>query len=221
MVGLGIVAVLLAAGHRVIAVGRRQDALADLAGRHQSPALTIVAGGVGSAAAAAALAAELAPLKPDAVVVTVNGFTGSGPVFALGSDELERVMHENLSAQLLAAQHLIPVVAEGGDYLGIGGGMAELVFPGNAAMSMAQAAQRALYAYLAKEGADRPVRIRELLLYSMITPGDLVIEDEPYRISAEEVGRHVEAVLNDPESFAGPILTLKSKKQIGLPERPA
>lgn len=217
VVGRGIVSVLARAGHRVICIGRDRGRL-DRAARSLGSGVSAIVADVGSAAQVESLAAALHAEPPDVIVTTVNGARGAAPVYELAVAELERVLRENLATHLIAAQHLIPSVKQGGMYLGIGGGMADLVFPGNAAISMAQAAQRALFNYLAKENTSG-VAIRELLLYSMIAPGGEVQETKPHQLCAEDVGRHLAAIIAEPESFAGPILSLKSRKHVGLPEK--
>ncbi len=220
-VGQGIVAELLQAGHAVTAVGRSPDRLARLTQIHAGiAALSTLRGSVETLDNAKSLAAAIGGSPaPDAIVVSVNGRQQTSGVFDLQADTLEQMLRSNLSTHLVAAQALIPAVAPGGLYLGIGGGMADLVFPGNAAISMAQAAQRALFRYLAKEGEGRPVMIRELLLYAMIAGERTRATAEPHWLTAEEVGRHVAAIIADPGPFEGPILSLKSRKQVGQPER--
>jgi len=61
--------------------------------------------------------------------------------------------------------------------------------------------------------------VRELLLYSMIAGKSNAGKTEPTWVTDDEVGKHVSAILSDLNSFEGPILTVKSRKQIGLPER--
>jgi hypothetical protein len=57
------------------------------------------------------------------------------------------------------------------------------------------------------------------MLYShIVDPADDATAD-PRGIRADEVGTHVLAILERPAEFTGPILTLKSRKQVGLPER--
>src|SRR5690606_25515710 len=106
--------------------------------------------------------------KPDFVIVSVNGRQETAPTDQLEAAVLERILKDNLSTHLIASQTLIPAVADGGTYLGIGGGMADNIFPGSVAISMAQSAQRTLFRYLAKEHEGSPVTVKELMLYAMI-----------------------------------------------------
>lgn len=220
-VGRGVSMALHGAGYGIVAVGRSRVTLDALRQELAIPDLAVLAGSVGTAAEAARLAEDItatAP-RPDVVAVTVNGTTTQTPLLELGAPELDRVLRENVSPHVIAANALIPIVAEGGAYVGIGGGMADNVFPGMAAISMAQAAQRVFYRYLAREPTYAGVNVRELMLYSMIAGRSKAEVAEPHWITAEEVGRHLVAILSDLDAFAGPILTLKSRKQIGLPEK--
>ena len=220
-VGRGIVPALSGAGYRVAAVGRSMAKLDLLNEDLAIPDLVLVEGSVGSTAEAARLAEALtrAALRPEVIVVTVNGQATGLPLRDLDTADIDRVVRENVSPHLVAANALIPVLVDGGTYIGIGGGMADNVFPGMAAISMAQAAQRVLYRYLAHEPSFSAVNIRELMLYSMIAGRSSTAVPEPHWITADEVGRHVVAILSDLETFAGPILTLKSRKQVGFPEK--
>jgi NAD(P)-dependent dehydrogenase (short-subunit alcohol dehydrogenase family) len=222
MVGEGIALVLAAQGHHVTGVGRSLERLSRIGEQGVGgKRIAILQGDVATDADASRLAADLQRASPDVIITSINGFRAASPVFDLQAGNLERTLRENLSAHLTAARHLIPTLKPAGLYLGIGGGMADLVFPRCAAVSMAQAAQRAMFSYLSKEVDASKAYVRELLLYSMITPGSEILAAEPHRITAEEVGRHVAAILERPAEFAGPILSLKSRKQVGFPERPA
>jgi NAD(P)-dependent dehydrogenase (short-subunit alcohol dehydrogenase family) len=217
VVGRGIVQVLADAGHDLICVGRRATALDELARHHQaSPGrVSTLAGNVGSKEDAQRLAAVLGPRRPAVIINTISGAPKPASVFDLSVEQLDQVLHENLTGHLLAAQALLPILAPQSLYLGIGGGMADLIFPNCASISMNQAAQRVLYRYLAAESKNRPVAIRTLILQFMITPGDTTPE-HPHSISAAQVGQHVAAIIADPARFEGPVLTLKNKQQIGL-----
>ena len=220
-VGRGIVWALRGAGYRVAAVGRSMAKLDALRDDLNLPDLHLVEGSVASTTEAQRLAETLAKAghRPSVIVISVNGQAQGLPLRELDGAYLDRVVRENVTPHLVAANTLIPLVAEGGTYIGIGGGMADNVFPGMAGISMAQAAQRVLYHYLAREPSFAAVNIRELILYSMIAGHGKAGIAESHWITAEEVGRHLVAILLDPETFAGPILALKSRKQVGLPER--
>ena len=97
--------------------------------------------------------------------------------------------------------------------------MADLIFPGTLTVSMGQAALRHFYRPLAKEPICEKIHLRELMLYSMINGKSKAGAAHESWITDDEVGKHVVAVLADLKAFEGPILTVKSRKQIGQPER--
>jgi hypothetical protein len=104
--------------------------------------------------------------------------------------------------------------------IGIGGGTADFILPGLAPMSMAQAALRMLYRGLAKERRGG-AQLCELMVVSMIAGVSNRASAPPEWLTAEEVGRHVCTILAAPDSFAGPVLQLRSREQVGQPELPA
>lgn len=222
-VGTGMVKALLADGFRVVAMGRNQQRLEALRTAFGvEAALETVTGSIASEELAHAAAERVRAFgAPSVVIVSVSGQAAAVPLVDLSSADLARVFGDDLLPHLIAAKAFLPILSEGGVYLGIGGGMADLTVPGMAAISMAQAAQRALFRYLAKEPAWRNVHVRELMLYSMIAGKSKAAMAEPHWITADEVGQHVRAILADLATFEGPVLTLKSRKQVGQPERKA
>lgn len=220
-VGSGIVAALLRDGGRVIAIGR--DAARLAAWRTEMPddgELIVVTGCVDTDADAARTAADVRAIGvPDTVIVTVNGPVVPTAVADLTSEELARALADNLLLHHAATRAFLPLLPRDGVLLGIGGGMADVVYPGMAATSMNQAAQRVLYHYLAGAPEAEGRHVRELMLCSMIAGKRTAAIAEPHWITADEVGSHVVAVLADLAGFSGPILMLKSRKQVGLPER--
>ena len=219
-VGRGIARRMTAAGWRVTAVGRDAERLAQVV-QIAPGSIAAVAGSVASDAEAAALAGVLrgsgAPF--DAIVTAVNLPPSPVPLLDCPADQLMEVLQGNLVTHLCAARALLPLLAPGGRYVGIGGGMADFTFAGLGPVSICQAAQRNMFRFLAMEGEERGASVVELMLYSnIVDPAD---EDtaNPRDIRADEVGDHVLAVIERPAEFAGPILALKSRKQVGQPQR--
>ena len=218
-VGKGIVAEALASGRNVVAAGRDAGRLAALAARHDSRQLACVAGDLASEAGAAKLwtAAEAAFGAVEAVVVSVNAPVRADPLAAWTAAELADCHAANVLTHFTAARTFLPRLPEGGMLIGIGGGTADFIFPGMAPVSMAQAALRMLYRGLAKERKSG-AQLRELMIVSMVA-GDSNRETAPADwITDTEVGRHVCAILDAPDRFAGPILQLRSREQVGQPE---
>jgi len=218
-VGRGIARALRASGWAIIAVGREGDRLANLCDAFDGQ-ITPVVGSVLDDRSAAKTAEEVARLQPalDAVITSINLPTISHRLIETGSEDLGNLLSGNLVSHLCAARAFLPMLSENGRYIGLGGGMADATVPGMGGVSMCQAAQRNMFRFLAQEYKGNG-SIVELMLYSLIV--DPVDEEtsDPRWIRADEVGAHVLAVLDRPGDFPGPILTLKSRKQVGVPEQ--
>ena len=74
-----------------------------------------------------------------------------------------------------------------------------------------------MFKVLASEAAPaNEVLIRELMVYGMVAGESNKGKVDPAKVlTADEVGAHVASVLADPVGFAGPILTLKTKAEVG------
>jgi NAD(P)-dependent dehydrogenase (short-subunit alcohol dehydrogenase family) len=221
-VGQGVCGELLHAGWRVIAAGRTAAKLEALKQRIAAKGkLEYVTGDVSTESGAAALrdaALKLAGTL-DAVVTTVNpDKTAPVPILERSADELTELLRGNIVAHFIAAKTFIPVIAKGGMYLSIGGGMADFIVPGMGVTNICQAGQRNLFRIIAREARGGPVQIRELLLVSMIAGESNRANAEPSWLTDEDCGRHVAAVLAQPDVFAGPILAVRSREQVGKPE---
>jgi NAD(P)-dependent dehydrogenase (short-subunit alcohol dehydrogenase family) len=219
-VGRGIVRTLSQAGWSVVAVARDERKLASLA--QSVPGLITITGSVENDATAEALAAKVTAATPhiDAVVTALNMPLFTTRLLDCPSEKLIEVFQGNLITHLCAARALIPLITPGGRYVGIGGGMADFTFEGVGPVSMCQAAQRNMFRFFAMETQAQDISVVELMLFShIVDPADEETAN-PREIRADEVGEHVRVVLEQPDDFPGPILALKSRKQIGKPERP-
>ena len=218
-VGRGITRRMAAAGWHVTVVARNRDRLVELT--NNVPKIATVAGSVNSDADAAVLADTLtqsaAPF--DAIVASFNLPLATTALLDCSADHLAEVLHGNLVTHLIAARAMLPLLRPNGRYVGIGGGMADFTFPGVGPVSICQAGQRNMFRFLAMEAAERGLSVVELMLFSHIVDPENEDSASPRDIRADEVGEHVRAVLERPEEFTGPILSLKSRKQVGMPER--
>ena len=220
VVGRGIALTLHQAGWRVTAIGRDEAKLTALVAELGGQADGIVGSLADDASAVrtAALAAKQCG-KFSAVITAVNRPVSSQPALDMAAETLVDFFRDNVATHHSAVKAFLPLLAEGGRYVGLGGGMADFTVPGLVGVSVCQAAQRNLFRFLAQEGEQRGASVVELMLYShIVDPADEGTAD-PRSIRAEEVGRHVLAILERPKEFNGPILALKSRKQVGLPER--
>lgn len=218
-VGQGVIRSLRAGGWSIVAVGRSEERLLHLAAG--DPAIFVVAGSVAGDREAKELAARVRAAVPriDAVIATVNIPNNFRPLLEFSAEDLMEVIQGNLIVHHSAARAFIPMLRTGGRYIGIGGGMADFIVAGAGAVSICQAAQRNMFRFLALEAQAQDVSVVELMLCSHIVAPEDEGEASEKDIRADEVGEHVRAVLEQPELFAGPILMLKSRKQVGLPER--
>jgi NAD(P)-dependent dehydrogenase (short-subunit alcohol dehydrogenase family) len=219
-VGRGIVRRLHASGWNVIAVARDEGKLASLAS--EVGGLTVISGSVDGDELAAASAASVSQVtsRIDAVVTAINIPPTTIRLLDSPTETLVDTFRGNVVTHLCAARAFLPLLSPGGRYVGIGGGMADFTFSGLGPVSMCQAAQRNLFRFLALETEGRDVSVVELMLFSNIVDPADDASASPREIRADEVGEHVRAVIEQPSVFPGPILVLKSRKQVGQAERP-
>jgi NAD(P)-dependent dehydrogenase (short-subunit alcohol dehydrogenase family) len=155
----------------------------------------------------------------DAVVLSVNAPNQMMPLAQWSADQLRDLIEANLLSHFTATKVMLPLLPEHGLLIGIGGGTADFVIPAMAPLSIAQAGLRMLYRGLARE-RKHGAQLRELMIVSMVNGESKRDKAQPDWVTDEEVGRHVCAILDAPERFAGPILQLKSRDQIGHPDQP-
>lgn len=218
-VGRGVVAEGLAAGWNIVAAGRDLGRLEAMAACHPAVPLACIVGDIADEAGALRLwdAASAAFGGIDAAVVSVNALDRVQLLAEWQSEDISRFLADNLVTHFVAAKTFLPRLPASGMLIGVGGGTADVIFRGMAPMSMAQAALRMLYRALAKERAGG-AELRELMIVSMVAGASNRGNARPEWVTAEEVGRHVCAVLADPHAFAGPVLHLRSSAQVGHPE---
>jgi len=218
-VGQGIVRSLRDGGWSIVAVGRNLERLSALTNAH--PDIVAVAGSVTTEPEARDLAARVREVAPriNAVITAINIPKSSTPLLDCSAEQLTEVLRGNLIVHHCAARAFISLLQPGGRYVGVGGGMADFTFPGMGPLSICQAAQRNMFRFLAMETQDLDLSVVELILFSNIVAPEEETAASERDIRADEVGTHLRAVLEQPDLFAGPILALKSRKQVGLPER--
>lgn len=215
-IGQGIARGASASGLRVVAADRD-------AGRLQryddGSGIATIVGDLSSEDAVAALwGAAVVPFGGiDAVAIAVNAPNAIRPLTDWTAADLGGVYATNVLTHFNAIKMLLPRLPEDGILIGIGGGTADFVLPKMAELSMMQAAQRMMYRGFAKE-RKTGAQIRELMLISMINGERKRDIAEPHWVMDVEVGQHVCAIIADPETFAGPILRLESREQVGKPE---
>ncbi len=218
-VGNAVTRELLTGGHRVVTISRSAEKLAKIRAAYaRTHRIEVLQGDVSSDELAATLRDSILEHfgKLDGVVSSLGGPEADAPMRVLDASTaiLKKAFDSNFFTHVTAARALIPALNARGVYVGINGGLADFVLPDRGALSMTQSALRSLYRVLAQE-AQLPdqVSVRLLELYGLVATdqnrsrqnGDMWIPDE-------QVGKRVMGILTDPASFAGPILSLKSKR---------
>lgn len=219
-VGNGAASELLKAGYGVIAVSRGGPKAEALRERRKHEAFRLVEGSVGDERAAAAVLAAIREQTDsvDAVIASLN-VQPHRPETLLEWDsaQLLETIKNNLITHFVAAKTFIPLVADGGTYIGVGGGMADRIFPHYGYNSMIQSALRTMFRYIDHETKGRRVEIRELIISAMVTTDQRQNSgDQKFNwIADSEVGQHIRAMISDPQSFPGPIQLLNTPRGVG------
>lgn len=215
-IGQGIARGAHSRGFHVVASGRNAERLTRY---DDGSGIATVVGDLDSVEAATALweAAQVPFGGIDAVAIAVNAPNATKPLLEWTSAEMIEVYASNLLTHFHAIKAMLQRLPNDGMLIGIGGGTADFILPKMAQLSMLQAAQRMMYRGFAKEFRNG-AQIRELMLISMINGERKREIAEPHWVMDTEVGEHVHAIINDPEAFAGPILRLETREQVGKPE---
>lgn len=167
-VGYGVVHAALARGWRVVAVARDQHALDMLVEEFSGSMLQTVRGSVETAADAQELVQLVALDGSTSVVVATSVKWTVAPLASATADATLAYVANYLRPHLVSANAFLPRMREHTCYLGFGGGMADFVAPGMAAVSMAQAAARMFYRSLARERGERGPLVRQMLIAAKV-----------------------------------------------------
>ncbi len=204
VVGGWIVAGALARGATVIAVGRSQSRLAELAERCE-PAyhsrLHLFRCDLDNLADAQSTQQRIlqAGLPINAVVAALGHWWEGPPLTALPVADWQAVLNDNLTAHFVTAQAFAPALDDAADpcYLTLAGVAALKAVAGSGAVSVTGAAQEMLLRVLAAENADSAVRFHQLLLTTpVVSPDDEELRaTHPDWILGPTVADHVARIL--------------------------
>jgi NAD(P)-dependent dehydrogenase (short-subunit alcohol dehydrogenase family) len=228
-VGEGVVRVLLSGGATVVAAGRDQRRLDDLArrtaadgipaGRLHLVPLDALAGDLG--ARAASLAERRGPF--DGVVVSVAswGEQGQLPAMALTDAQWQALLDANLTSVFRLLRAFLPRTAPGGAIVQLNGMSADIPMPGNAGRALTAAAVKSLLRTLAAELGDTGPRAYEVILGMVRTRARQQAGlDDPRWIDPDDVGTHVAGLVAGSSPLAGTALHYLTDKATGpQPER--
>lgn len=217
-VGYGVVAAALEANWQVAAAGRSLEKLNKL--KQSLPDAKLVVGDVGSEQGAEQLWSDaLSQLGAiDAVVVSVNAPITEQRLFDRSVDSVREFLNTDVVSHFIAAKTFFPKLNRDGIYIGIGGGMADFLVPNCGHMSMSQAALRMMYRAIEKEVKGEGATLKELMILSMVNGNSRREIAEESWLTDSDIGRHVRAIIEQPECFPKPILTLQKRSQVGLAE---
>lgn len=209
-VGRGVVAHATAAGHLVTIVGRRAEALAALVAEYPAAGMQMRIADVSTLEGARSLVGGLDLTRPVALVIAVSVPWQPVDVLDLDTGAAATYWQQYLGAHLSVIQAALPVLAPGSVVLAIGGGMADFVAPGMAAVSMSQAAQRMLYRTLHAETKDRGVLIRELMVVSKVHGKSNSDQEDRGLLTDSDIGIRALDILAFPEAEhnIGPIIKI-------------
>ncbi|MGH8077898.1 MAG: SDR family oxidoreductase, partial [Lysobacter sp.] len=171
-VGRGVVQAAIAADRPVIAVARDDRELHALRSAYRDADITVLPGTIIDDVGGAELATTLRELgRPLAgVIAVVAGNAHHGRLLDQPAEFLRRKLDETLMPHLVAARHLVPVLAKanrGASYLLIGGPGSEQPWAGHGDRSIAGAALHMLARVLHNEALALSVRVQ---LLSVDTP---------------------------------------------------
>lgn len=219
-VGRGIAGALLARGHKVAAVARNLARLEELRQELGAPAgLHIVRGSLADDEAAAKLLDAVRAVLPslEGVAVAVNAPRERADLLDVGSDRFAGFLASDLVAHFTAARTFVPALAQGGVYVGIGGGSADFILEGGAHMSIAQAGLRMMHRALAHEAAPRRVHVKQLTVASVVNGATTRAQADPAWVTAEEIGAQVAALIERPQDFPQPVWRIARRDASGRP----
>lgn len=211
-VGAGVVAALLEAGSPVLAVGRDMHRLRELAVRYpDEPGLELQSGSVATERAGAALAVQLAGrVRPLRAVIdaTAGPRPRSTRVLDAPAARLRRTLDQELLPHLVAARHLLPLLAGHRDaqFLLVGGPAGERAWSGYGLQSIASAATRMLINVLHEEARPLGVRVQLIGVDAPLQTPENAGQACPGWPRALEVGRCVVKQLINGRRRPGPLV---------------
>jgi NAD(P)-dependent dehydrogenase (short-subunit alcohol dehydrogenase family) len=201
-IGRGVLRSLLDADWSVVAVSDEPVSPCE-PGKPTSCHLRTLAGSVDNEHEGVLLARAVSQLKraPTAIVALLGGEFQPGRVLDHPFDRLGDRLDQDLRPHLVAARHLLPILAATGrpaTYLIVGGPAAESPWAGYGYLSVSAAALRSLAHVLNNEMQDTLVRVRQLSVCSPIRTESNREHACPDWPNAYELGHRVSELLAAP-----------------------
>ena len=168
LVGRGLVAAAIAAGHGVIASARDASRLQQLQAAYPDADLVVVDGSVATETRAQALAEAVQALgRPLAgIAVAIRGTARRSRLLEAAPGALRASLDGDLQPHLFAARALLPLLAAGGGggYVVLGGPASTRPWAGYGTTSIAAAGLQMLVRVLHEESCSNAVRVQMLLV---------------------------------------------------------
>ncbi|WP_369936517.1 SDR family oxidoreductase [Xanthomonas tesorieronis] len=164
-IGAALCDELVAAGTRVLAVGRDPLRLAQVASRHPpGQVLPLPADLCNDSGRAQVLAAARALQAPPSLLLIAHAQSGFGLFAEQSEQELRHMLETNLLAPMLLVRALLPLLQAQPQaaVVAVGSTFGSLGFPGFAGYSASKFGLRGLFEALAREYADSHVRFQYL-----------------------------------------------------------
>ena len=204
-VGEGIVRSLLQAGATVITISRHQeklDALRNYLGDVVSDRLVTFTGDLGDFNSAETVKDQILSQQEhlDAVVASLGStWKADLPMTQVSMDDWQQYLFTNLTTHFVCAHTFLPILenSQGSSYTLLGGAAAETVVPNYSLVGIPAAAQLMMAKILMQEMKDRPVRINEVMINSLVNTRNSADHAQPQWITANEIGDYVAWLISD------------------------
>lgn len=191
-IGEGACRALLRAGAEVVAVGRSDERLRDLARRlpaHAPGQFDTVVADVTAAPGAAWFASRAGTFDGVLVAIGDPGRPHPGTVLDIPDEDVRRMVEVNELGGLRALRTLVPLVRPSGAVVTVLGMSAEVPFPQNPLMGSTNAAMRSLLSTLAVQLRPTGPRIYGLILGMVRTRARQAAGiDHPGWLTGDEIG---------------------------------
>jgi short-subunit dehydrogenase len=217
-IGAALCDALVAAGARVVAVGRNEDRLRAIAARHAPSRILTVIADLADADGPTRLAAAVSQLQPTPSVLVLAHAQGAFGLFEQQSPQaLQSLLNTNLVASMTLIHGLLPMLRAHpqASVAAIGSTFGSLAFPGFAAYSASKFGLRGLMEGLAREHADTPLRFQYLSPRATRTAFNTP--------QVEAMNREMKVAQDDPADVAAQLVAAiasgRRRLQIGWPEK--
>lgn len=222
IIGRGVLAAAVEARRPVIAVAQDARELHALVASHPGADITAVTGSLHADAAGAALAGAVRALHRPlvGVIAALSGASARGRLLDQPAVVLQRQLDLDLLPHLIAARHLLPLLAagnRGGSYVLIGGPGSELPWAGYGHRSIAAASQRMLARVLHDEAHSLAVRV-QLLAVELPLSEECHLQACPHWPSASDIGRRALALVERSDANASPTPVVAYGARPPIPE---